>query len=76
MVQKKTLMQRRKTDRERQKRFRERLEADGKKAVTAILRPEAQARLEKERKITGETYSQIIERAILGLKPKLIKRKK
>jgi len=74
----KVLLRRRETDKERQRRYRERQLDDGKKAVTAYLSPKAQTILDGEKNRTGESNSEIIERAILNLKtkPQLKRRKK
>ena len=73
----KILLRRRGTDNDRQQRFRERQLAEGKKAVTAYISPKAQAILDAEKDRTGESNSDIIEKAILNLKPnpKLKRRK-
>ena len=76
MVQKKTIEERLKTDSERQQRFREKYGKAGKKAVIAILSPKALAKLKRVKAQTGDTNSQIIERAILQYAPKPIKRVK
>lgn len=68
-----TIQQRRKTDRERQKRWRKRKLAEGQKQVLVMLRPEAQNVLKREKELTGKPYVQIINRAIIGLKEKLPK---
>ncbi len=62
-----TLMQRRKTDRERQNRWRQRQRKHGKKQVSAMISLKAQLILSREKKRTGENNSQVIERAILNL---------
>jgi hypothetical protein len=73
----KVLLRRRNSDKDRQRRFRERQLDDGKKSVTAYLSPEAQFILNREKRKTGESNSEIMERAILKLKPnKLVKKKK
>jgi len=71
----KVLLRRRNSDRDRQRRFRERQLDDGKKSVTAFLTPEAQTILDAEKDRTGESNSDVIERAIMNLKPKLKRRK-
>lgn len=65
-----TLTQRRKTDRERQNRWRQRQRQHGKKQVSAMISLKAQLILTREKKRTGETNSQVIERAILNLAPR------
>jgi hypothetical protein len=59
--------QRRKTDRERQKRWRKRKLAEGNKQTLLMLTPEAQEVLKREKDRTGETYVQIINRAIINI---------
>lgn len=68
-----SIYQRRKTDRERQKRWRKRKLADGQKQALVMLTPEAQEVLKREKALTGETFVSIINRAIIGLKDKLPK---
>lgn len=62
-----TLNQRRQTDRERQQRWRERQKKDGKKQVSAMISLKAQLILNREKRRTNETTSEVIERAILQL---------
>ena len=62
-----TLADRRKTDRERQKRWRDRQQRKGKKQVSAMISLKAQLILNREKKRTGKTNSEIIETAILKL---------
>ena len=62
-----TLSDRRKNDRERQKRWRERRLMEGSRQVSAMISLKAQLILKREKKRTGETNSQVIERAILKL---------
>ena len=62
-----SLSDRRKTDRERQKRWRERQSREGKKQIAVMISLKAQLILSREKKRTGETNSQVIERAILQL---------
>ncbi len=62
-----TLADRRKTDRERQKRWRDRQQSMGKKQVSAMISLKAQLILNREKKRTGRTNSEIIETAILKL---------
>ncbi len=62
-----TLTQRRKTDRDRQNRWRQRQRDQGKKQVSAMISLKAQLILSREKKRTGESNSQVIERAILNL---------
>lgn len=71
------LVDRRKATTERQKRFRERQKAAGKKALVVYLSDESRDYLNKIRAATRETNSEIIERALIELssKPKLIKRR-
>lgn len=72
-----TIHQRRKTDRERQMRWRRNKLAEGRKDIHIMLEPKAQRILDQEKRRTGESYVQIINRAILKLKdksPKVSKR--
>jgi len=61
-----TLEERVKAGRERQKRWRERRKAEGKKVLTVTLSKEAKELLEKEQDRTGDTLSYIIDRALIG----------
>ena len=63
-----TLEERVKAGRERQKRWRERRKAEGKKVLTVTLSREAKELLEKEQEQTGDTLSRIIDRALIGNK--------
>ena len=63
----KTIEERRKTDRERLKRWREKKLAAGNKQVQLMLTPEAQAVLKQEKERTGEPFVSIINRAIVRL---------
>ena len=62
-----TIADRRRTDRERQQRWRDRQRSRGKKQISAMISLKAQLILNREKKRTGETASDIIERAILNL---------
>jgi hypothetical protein len=62
-----TLNQRRKTDRARQKRWRERKLAEGQKPILIMLTPEAQEVLRRVKEHSGETYVQIINRSIIEI---------
>lgn len=62
-----SLAERRKTDRERQKRWRKRQNSQGKKQISVMISLKAQLMLNREKKKTGETNSEVIERAILQL---------
>lgn len=62
-----TIADRRKTDRARQQRWRDRQRSQGKKQISAMISLKAQLILSREKKRTGETNSDIIERAILNL---------
>ena len=55
-------------DAQRIKRWRERRRAEGKKSFTLVLSKESQEILDSEKEMTGETYSAIVEKALLGLK--------
>ena len=59
--------QRRKSDRERQKRWRKRKLAEGNKQTLVMLTPEAQDVLKREKARSGDTYVQIINRAIINI---------
>ncbi len=63
----KTIDQRRKTDRERLKRWRKKKLADGNKQTQLMLTPEAHEILKREKDRTGEPYVQIINRAIIEI---------
>jgi hypothetical protein len=67
----KTIEQRRKTDRERQKRWRMNKLAAGNKPIQLMLTPEAQEILIQEKKRTGEPFVSIIHRAVIDLKDEL-----
>jgi hypothetical protein len=62
-----TLADRRKTDRKRQKRWRLRQHQQGKKQISVMISLKAQLILHREKKRTGQTNSEVIERAILKL---------
>jgi hypothetical protein len=62
-----TLNQRRKTDRERQKRWREQQKKDGKKQISAMISLKAQIILNREKRRTNSTTSEVIEQAILKM---------
>jgi hypothetical protein len=62
-----TLKERRKTDRERLKRWRKKKLAEGNKQIQIMLTPEAQAALQQEKDKTGEPFVQIINRAIVRI---------
>jgi len=63
----KTIEQRRKTDRERLKRWRKKKLAEGNKHIQLMLTPKAHEILKREKDRTGEPYVQIINRAIIEL---------
>lgn len=65
-----TLKERRKTDRERQKRWRERQKEDGKKQISIMLSLKAQIILNREKRRTNASTSDVIERAVLQLAEK------
>lgn len=65
-----SLADRRKTDRERQKRWRQRQNTQGKKQISVMISLKAQLMLNREKKRAGETNSEVIERAILKLTDK------
>jgi hypothetical protein len=62
-----TLKERRHSDRQRQARWRQRQRQEGRKQVTAMISLKAQIILKREKKRTGESNSEVIERAILLL---------
>ena len=62
-----TLHDRRRADRRRQTRWRERQREEGKKQISAMISLKAQLILNREKRRTGETNSDVIERAILSL---------
>jgi hypothetical protein len=62
-----TLTQRRKTDRERLKRWRKKKLAEGNKQFLIMLTPEAQKVLNREKARTGKPYVQIINSLIIGI---------
>ena len=62
-----TIADRRKTDRERIKRWRKNQIAKGNKPVQLMLTPEAQKVLNTEKERTGESLVRIINRAIMNL---------
>jgi hypothetical protein len=62
-----TIKQRRKTDRDRLKRWRRKKLEGGHKQIQIMLTPEAQRVLERVKKQTGEPFVQIINRAIMSV---------
>jgi hypothetical protein len=56
-----------KSNKERQREWKKKQAAKGKKSITAIVSEDAKTLLDKERKRTGETISGIIERSIINL---------
>ena len=62
-----TIEERRKTDRKRQKRWRKRKLQEGNKQTLLMLTPKAQKILKREKGRTGESYVQIINRAIIAI---------
>ena len=62
-----TLKERRQTDRLRQQRWRQRQQEEGKKQVSAMLSLKAQILLNREKRRSGESTSQVIERALMAL---------
>lgn len=65
-----TLKDRRRSDRLRQMRWRQRQREDGRKQISAMISLKAQILLNREKKRTGETNSEIIDRLILNLTEK------
>ncbi len=53
-----------KSGRERQKRWRKKQKAKGKKAITAVLSNESREILEREKERTGDSFSGIIDRTL------------
>ena len=62
-----TLRERRRSDRERQTRWRQSQRNQGKKQISAMISLKAQIILNREKKRTGESNSEVVERAILSL---------
>jgi len=62
-----TLTQRRKTDRERLKRWRKKKLEEGNKQFLIMLTPEAQKVLDREKARTGKPYVQIINSLIISV---------
>jgi hypothetical protein len=62
-----TLKDRRRSDQQRQARWRQRQRDHGKKQISAMVSLKAQIILNREKKRTGETNSEVIERLILSL---------
>jgi len=62
-----TLKQRRKTDRDRQQRWRDRQREQGKKQISVMLSLKAQIILNREKRRTHASTSDVIEQAILRL---------
>jgi hypothetical protein len=62
-----SLEKRRKSDRERLKRWRKKKLADGNKQIQLMLAPEAQKVLIQEKERTGEPYVNIVNRAIVHI---------
>ena len=62
-----TLTQRRKTDRERLKRWRKKKLAEGNKQFLIMLTPEAQKVLNREKARTGKPFVQIINSLIISV---------
>jgi hypothetical protein len=65
-----TLKDRRRSDRLRQTRWRQRQREEGRKQISAMISLKAQIILNREKRRTGETNSEIIERVILNLTQK------
>lgn len=63
----KTIYQRRKTDRERLKRWRKKKLAEGNRQIQLMLTPESHEILKREKHLTGEPYVQIINRVIVEI---------
>jgi hypothetical protein len=62
-----TLKKRRETDRLRQQRWRDRQREQGKKQISAMISLKAQIILNREKRRTRATTSDVIEKAILLL---------
>jgi hypothetical protein len=62
-----TLRERRATDRERQKRWRDKQRKEGRKQISAMLSLKAQIILNREKRRNNASTSDVIERAVLQL---------
>lgn len=62
-----TLKERRTTDRNRQRRWRERQIQQGRKQISAVISLKAQIILNRQKRRHNATTSEIIEKAILQL---------
>jgi len=62
-----TLKQRRKTDRDRQQRWRDRQREQGKKQISVMLSLKAQIILNREKRRGNASTSDVVEQAILRL---------
>jgi len=60
-----TLKERRRSDRQRQSRWRQRQRQEGRKQVSAMISLKAQIILNREKKRSGLSNSEVIEQAIL-----------
>ena len=63
-----SLKERRKIDKERVKRWRDRCQMAGGHSLQVMLSPEARSVLESEREKTGESFTAIVNKAILLLR--------
>jgi hypothetical protein len=57
-----------KSGKERQRKYIEKKRLEGKRPVTVLLSQVTKEVLERERKLTGESLSSIIERAVINIK--------
>ena len=62
-----TLKERREADKRRVKAWRERQAKKGKKNLSVTITLEAHEKLQQEKERTGETNSEVVERALLNL---------
>ena len=60
----KTLKERRETDRERQRRWRAKHRSQGKRPISIMLSNDVKDLINQEKRRTGETIAQLVERAI------------
>jgi hypothetical protein len=67
-----TLKERRQTDRIRQQKWRQRQQELGKKQVSVMLSLKAQILLNREKRRSGESTSEIIERALMALQHPMV----
>lgn len=56
-----------KSNKERQREWKKKQAAKGKKSLTAMISEEAKSLIDRERKRTGEPISSIVDRAVINL---------